>query len=92
MFGGDGSAAPWHGRTRALTRLRAQLKNMTCRELLKPAAKIIMQVHDSLKDKEYNLFLSWVSTTGTVRPPPSCPRRVVGTRRSSSRWMAVLCV
>ena len=34
---------------------------MTCKELVKEAAKIIYQVHDEVKDKMFELELSWVS-------------------------------
>ena len=37
------------------------MKNMTCKELVKEAAKIIYQVHDEVKDKMFELELSWVS-------------------------------
>ena len=36
------------------------MKNMTCKELVKEAAKIIYQVHDEVKDKMFELELSWV--------------------------------
>ncbi len=36
-------------------------KDMTCQELLKEAAKIIYQVHDEVKDKMFELELSWVT-------------------------------
>ena len=34
---------------------------MTVKELVKEAAKIIYQVHDEVKDKMFELELSWVS-------------------------------
>ena len=33
---------------------------MTCAELIKEAAKIIYVIHDEVKDKEFELELSWV--------------------------------
>lgn len=39
---------------------KLKLSNMTCRELVKEAAKIIYLVHDELKDKNFELELSWV--------------------------------
>jgi len=39
---------------------KLKLKDMTCKELLKEAAKIIYQVHDEIKDKAFELELSWV--------------------------------
>ncbi|XP_031698626.1 proteasome subunit alpha type-3-like, partial [Anarrhichthys ocellatus] len=36
------------------------MKEMTCRELVKEVAKIIYIVHDEVKDKAFELELSWV--------------------------------
>lgn len=33
---------------------------MTCHELVKEAARIIYLVHDELKDKQFELEMSWV--------------------------------
>lgn len=37
------------------------MKNMLCKDLIKEAAKIIYQVHDEVKDKMFELELSWVT-------------------------------
>ncbi|KAJ3658969.1 hypothetical protein Zmor_010680 [Zophobas morio] len=39
---------------------KLKLRTMTCRELVKEAAKIIYLVHDELKDKNFELELSWI--------------------------------
>jgi len=39
---------------------KLKLKDLTCRELIKEAAKIIYIVHDDVKDKTFELQLSWV--------------------------------
>jgi len=39
---------------------KLKLKEMTCAELIKEAAKIIYVVHDEVKDKMFELELSWV--------------------------------
>jgi 20S proteasome subunit alpha 7 len=39
---------------------KLKLRDMTCRELIKEAAKIIYIVHDEVKDKNFELELSWV--------------------------------
>lgn len=39
---------------------KLKLKDMTCRELVKEVAKIIYMVHDEVKDKHFELQLSWV--------------------------------
>lgn len=40
---------------------KLDMKNMSCRDLIKDAAKIIYQVHDEVKDKMFQLELSWVA-------------------------------
>ncbi|XP_067031457.1 kinesin-like protein KIF6 isoform X2 [Acropora muricata] len=37
-----------------------QMKDMTCEELVKEVAKIIYVVHDEVKDKNFELELSWI--------------------------------
>jgi len=37
------------------------MRNLTCKELVKEAAKIIYMVHDEVKDKMFDLELSWIS-------------------------------
>ncbi|KAG0692760.1 Proteasome subunit alpha type-3 [Chionoecetes opilio] len=39
---------------------KLKLKDMTCRELVKESAKIIYLVHDEVKDKMFEMELSWV--------------------------------
>jgi len=39
---------------------KLKLKEMTSRELIKEAAKIIYIVHDEIKDKAFELELSWI--------------------------------
>lgn len=39
---------------------KLKTENMTCRELVKEVAKIIHTVHDEVKDKRFELELSWV--------------------------------
>ncbi|XP_013384393.1 proteasome subunit alpha type-3 [Lingula anatina] len=39
---------------------KLKMQEMTCRELIKEAAKIIYIVHDEVKDKNFELELSWV--------------------------------
>lgn len=38
-----------------------KLKELTCRELVKEAAKVIYSVHDETKDKNFELELGWIS-------------------------------
>uniref|UniRef100_A0A8C4QIQ0 Proteasome subunit alpha type n=1 Tax=Eptatretus burgeri TaxID=7764 RepID=A0A8C4QIQ0_EPTBU len=40
---------------------KLEMKNLTCKELVKEVAKIIYIVHDEVKDKAFALELSWVS-------------------------------
>lgn len=39
---------------------KLKLSDMTCNELVKEAARIIYLVHDELKDKQFELEMSWV--------------------------------
>ena len=39
---------------------KIKIQEMTCAELVKEAAKIIYMVHDEVKDKMFELELSWV--------------------------------
>ncbi|KAK2707226.1 proteasome subunit alpha type-3-like [Artemia franciscana] len=39
---------------------KLKIQELTCRELVKQAAKIIYVVHDEVKDKQFELELSWV--------------------------------
>ncbi|KAI8600737.1 hypothetical protein EDD21DRAFT_415579 [Dissophora ornata] len=39
---------------------KLNLEEMTCRKAVKHAARIIYNVHDDAKDKEFELELSWV--------------------------------
>ncbi|KAL0266778.1 UNVERIFIED_CONTAM: hypothetical protein PYX00_009230 [Menopon gallinae] len=40
---------------------KLKLSNMVCTDLVKEAARIIYLVHDELKDKQFELEMSWVS-------------------------------
>jgi 20S proteasome subunit alpha 7 len=61
----DGSAVGYHyvaagkGKQAAKAELE-KLGNMTCRELVKEAARIIYMIHDEVKDKAFRLELSWI--------------------------------
>jgi 20S proteasome subunit alpha 7 len=39
---------------------KLKLGELTCEQLIKEAAKIIYMVHDEIKDKQFELELSWV--------------------------------
>jgi len=49
---------------------KLKLSNLTCRELVKEAAKIIYLVHDEVKDKNFELELSWVCDASDKRHQP----------------------
>lgn len=62
-----GSAVGYHyiatgkGKQAAKAELeKLNASTMTCRELVKEAAKIIYRVHDAVKDKDFRLELAWV--------------------------------
>ncbi len=54
---------------------KVKCKDMDCKDLVKEAAKIIYQVHDEVKDKMFELELSWV-TEGTGGRHERVPREV----------------
>ena len=51
---------------------KLKMADMTCAELVKEAAKIIYMVHDEVKDKMFELELSWVGefTNGVHQKVP----------------------
>ncbi|KAB7499307.1 UNVERIFIED_CONTAM: hypothetical protein RMT77_003361 [Armadillidium vulgare] len=49
---------------------KLKLTGMTCRELVKEAAKIIYLVHDEVKDKHFQLELSWVCEESNWKHAP----------------------
>ena len=51
---------------------KIKIREMTCTELVKEAAKIIYMVHDEVKDKMFELELSWVGefTNGVHQKVP----------------------
>ncbi|XP_015593934.1 proteasome subunit alpha type-3 [Cephus cinctus] len=52
---------------------KLKLSDMTCKDLVKEAARIIYLVHDELKDKQFELEMSWVGahTNGKHERVPS---------------------
>ncbi|KAG0212044.1 hypothetical protein BGX28_006942 [Mortierella sp. GBA30] len=63
LYWGYHGTAIGKGRQVAKTEIeKLNLEEMTCREAVKHAARIIYNVHDDAKDKEFELELSWVCT------------------------------
>ena len=61
------------GKQNAKTEIeKLDLANMTCKELVKEVAKVIYSVHDEVKDKHFELELSWIGkeTGGTHQLVP----------------------
>ena len=61
------------GKQNAKTEIeKLDLANMTCKELVKEVAKVIYSVHDEVKDKHFELELSWIGkeTGGTHQIVP----------------------
>lgn len=66
-------AAAGKGKQAAKAELeKLKYSTMTCRELVKEAARIIYAVHDEVKDKAFKLELSWIGehTNGQHQPVP----------------------
>eukprot|EP00088_Acartia_fossae_P022074 TRINITY_DN23368_c2_g1_i1.p1 TRINITY_DN23368_c2_g1~~TRINITY_DN23368_c2_g1_i1.p1 ORF type:complete len:257 (+),score=69.83 TRINITY_DN23368_c2_g1_i1:34-804(+) len=67
-------AAAGKAKSNAKTELeKLKMKDMTCAELVKEAARIIYMVHDEVKDKMFELELSWVGdfTNGVHQRVPN---------------------
>ncbi|KAG5733989.1 Proteasome subunit alpha type-3 [Termitomyces sp. T112] len=73
VFYGYHGAAVGKGRQLAKTELeKLQLSELTTREAVKEAARIIYLVHDDAKEKDFELEISWISdeTNGLHLPVP----------------------
>lgn len=65
-FWGYSGAATGKGRQTAKSELeKLKFDELTCRDAVKIAAKIINQAHEDNKDKDYELEISWCSITDT---------------------------
>merc|ERR1712109_110936 len=70
---GHWGCAAGKAKSNAKTELeKLKMADMTCAELVKEAAKIIYMVHDEVKDKMFELELSWVGefTSGVHKRVP----------------------
>lgn len=66
MYWGYMGAATGKGRQAAKAELeKLDLPNISCKDAVKEAARIILLVHEDNKDKDYELEISWVSTEET---------------------------
>ena len=66
------------GRQLAKTEIeKLKLEEMTCREAVDEAARIIHTVHDEAKDKDFELELSWISTAETGGRHLSVPKELI---------------
>ena len=54
---------------------KIKFKDMSCKDLIKEAAKIIYIVHDEIKDKAFELELSWI-TEGTQGRHEAVPKNL----------------
>lgn len=66
VYWGYMGAATGKGRQAAKAELeKLDLPNISCKDAVKEAARIILLVHEDNKDKDYELEISWVSTEET---------------------------
>lgn len=71
VYWGYRGCATGKGRQLAKTAIeKLDLDNMTCEEAVKHAALIIHTVHDEVKDKEFELEMSWIRTGHKHQPVP----------------------
>ncbi|KAK9474409.1 nucleophile aminohydrolase [Dipodascopsis tothii] len=77
-YWGYRGTATGKGRQAAKSELeKLDLPNITCREAVKEAAKIIHIAHEDSKDKDYELEMSWVSTSETKGLHEFVPKNLV---------------
>ncbi|KAH9468530.1 hypothetical protein Pst134EA_009069 [Puccinia striiformis f. sp. tritici] len=66
VFWGYRGCAIGKGRTLARTEIeKLKLESMSAREAVEHAARIIHMIHDEVKDKDFELEISWVSKSET---------------------------
>lgn len=71
VYWGYRGCAIGKGRTLAKTEIeKLKLEEMTCREAINEAARIIYTVHDDAKDKDFELELTWVGPESGGRHLP----------------------
>jgi len=78
VYWGYRGCAIGKGRQLAKTEIeKLKLEEMTCREAVDEAARIIHTVHDEAKDKDFELELSWISTAETGGRHLSVPKELI---------------
>ena len=71
VYWGYRGCATGKGRQLAKTEVeKLDLDNMTCEEAVKHAALIIHTVHDEVKDKDFELEMSWICPQSKNRHAP----------------------
>jgi len=71
LYWGYRGCAIGKGRQLANTEIeKLKLEEMTCREAIEEAARIIYMVHDEVKDKDFELEMSWVGPESNGRHTP----------------------
>ena len=71
VYWGYRGCATGKGRQLAKTEIeKLDLDNLTCEEAVKHAALIIHTVHDEVKDKDFELEMSWISPASKGRHVP----------------------
>ena len=71
VYWGYRGCATGKGRQLAKTEIeKLDLENMTCEEAVKHAALIIHTVHDEVKDKDFELEMSWICPQSKGRHAP----------------------
>ncbi|KAH9458136.1 hypothetical protein MJO28_005197 [Puccinia striiformis f. sp. tritici] len=78
VFWGYRGCAIGKGRTLARTEIeKLKLESMSAREAVEHAARIIHMVHDEVKDKDFELEISWISKSETNGKHLPVPKSII---------------
>lgn len=78
VFWGYRGCAIGKGRTLARTEIeKLKLEEMSAREAVEHAARIIHMVHDEVKDKDFELEISWISISETNGKHVAVPQEII---------------
>ncbi|KAG0151088.1 hypothetical protein CROQUDRAFT_651609 [Cronartium quercuum f. sp. fusiforme G11] len=86
VYWGYRGCAIGKGRTLARTEIeKLKLEEMTVREAVDEAARIIHMVHDEVKDKDFELEISWVSASETKGRYLAVPKDIIDSAEAKAK-------
>ncbi|MBW0522319.1 hypothetical protein O181_062034 [Austropuccinia psidii MF-1] len=91
VFWGYRGCAIGKGRTLARTEIeKLKLEEMSAREAVDEAARIIHMVHDEVKDKDFELEMSWISTSETKGRHVAVPKSIIESAEAKAKETLLL--